>query len=210
MAVFNHNLVHRPLRGGIAIFNPVVNETGTIGLIATSNGNDRWIISCYHVLCRKDLSPAGDREPIFQPIDDQENLVGHTSLERADTVLDCASALIAPGILVTGETLNIPQISGIGEPKIGMRVLKSGSITGVTEGIIVALDGGDVVIDRPDSHPANAELSSPGDSGALWVARDTLQAVALHKSGSAFGGTTTTASKISAVLNQLKLRPVFT
>jgi hypothetical protein len=50
MPITNHGLAHRPLLAAVAIYNPNVNEVGTLGLIATSDGTDRWIVNCYHAL----------------------------------------------------------------------------------------------------------------------------------------------------------------
>jgi hypothetical protein len=209
MSSYNHNRIHRPLRGGIAVVNPQVNETGTIGLIGTSNGHDRWIVSCYHVLCRVDLSAAPDNEPIFQPDDDPANLIARTSIERSDTILDCAAARVLPEVPCVGEILHLSRIFGVAEPVAGMRVIKSGSVTGVSEGVITDLDGDEVEIRLDPSLPGDAELTKPGDSGSIWVSRAGLNAVALHKSGAGFGFSTAMASRLSAVLDRLKLRPVF-
>jgi hypothetical protein len=209
VAAYNHNLAYRPLRAGVAILNPIVNEIGTIGLIATSDGNDRWIVSCYHVLCRKNMGPAADNEPIFQPVDDADKLVAITSLQRSDSGQDCAAALVDPTIGCSGEILNVGRIGGLTEPTVGMRVIKSGCVTGVTEGVITTVNGDIVSIELPPSFPPQAELSQPGDSGCLWVARDSMKAVALHRTGSAFGTMSATAARISAVLQALQLRPFF-
>jgi hypothetical protein len=209
VAWLNANLVHRPLRAGCAIINPVVNEIGTLGFVATSDGNDRWIVSCYHVLCRSDLSPPADGEHIFQPVDDNENWVANASIERSDQVLDCAAALVIPDVSCTGEILGLPRLSGTAEPEVGMRVMKSGCITGITEGVITAVARNIVTIAVVATFPPTSQLSEPGDSGSLWVDRRGLNAVALHRTGSAFGETLATAVRISVVIETLRLKPLF-
>src|SRR2546421_12586260 len=116
MAIYNHTLKYRPLRGGIAVLNPKVNKTGTIGLVATSDGQDCWIISCYHVLGRIDFSAFDDGEPIYQPSDDQPPAIALMSVQRANIALDCAAARLQPGIKGVPEILGLAPINGIAEP----------------------------------------------------------------------------------------------
>jgi hypothetical protein len=76
------------------------------------------------------------------------------------------------------------------------------------EGTISAIDNDLVEIQLPVSFPKECELTAPGDSGSLWVTRDTGKAVALHKTGTAFGGTSARTARLSAVLVALNLRPL--
>jgi hypothetical protein len=209
MASPNHNLKHRPLRAGVAVYNPLVNEIGAIGLIGTDAAGERWIISCYHVLCRRDLALASDGEPIYQPIDDQANLIARTSTARASRTFDCAAARVLPEIKVSGEILALPRVNGIQQPMIGMRVLKSGCVSGVTEGIITEVLGDKIEIRLCDFHPCDSILSEPGDSGALWVSRENVKAVALHQEGTATGGLRAKAIRLTRVLDELQLQPLF-
>lgn len=184
---FNHSLFYSAIRGGTAIINPNVNEFGTAGLIATSNGSDRWIISAYHVLCRKNgIFPAGVSELIYYATD----LVRTQPLAmvdglRADAALDCAAAFVVGGVAI-GEILGLPKLQPAIAPLEGMRVLKSGAQTGVTEGRIVRQNAQQVEI-APVGMPARFELSEGGDSGAVWIDADTRAPVALHTSGNSWG-----------------------
>src|SRR6267378_4382228 len=94
----NHGLAYRPLIAGVAVYNPNVNEVGTLGLFATSDGTDRWIVSCYHVLARNSptggMTPFASGETIFQG-SAHDGVVARTDTSRADAILDCAAALIA-------------------------------------------------------------------------------------------------------------------
>ena len=204
MSIFNHNLVFRPLRGGIAVLNPIVETLGTIGLIATSNGQDAWIVSCYHVLCRPDASAFTEGEPIQQVIGDAQT-VARNSTERAAANLDCAAARISDGVPFVPEILGLGRLTSPAGPEVGMRVLKSGRKTGITEGKIVAVNGNDVTIEAPDGFPANYEVSEPGDSGAVWVARDTGAPVALHTRGNDTGKERAFAARLTTVLQTLGL-----
>ena len=67
MSVANHRAPFRPLRGGTQIFQPDNNEAGRIGCFLTSNGADRWLFTCLHVLSRSNGGVvATDR--LVQPI----------------------------------------------------------------------------------------------------------------------------------------------
>ena len=209
MPPLNHGLVHRPLRGGIAIYNPCVGEQGTLGFIGTSDGNDRWLVSCYHVLCNKNLDVAPGNEPIYQPVDDDAYLIAHTANSRQDLRLDCAAACVLPNITCSSEVLHLPRINGARRPTIGMRVIKSGCTTGVTEGVITAVNEAQIEIQLVETYPQASELSDIGDSGALWVSRDDVCAVGLHLAGSAYGVPLAKATPLELVLESLRLKPLF-
>jgi hypothetical protein len=205
----NYNLRHRPLRGGVAIFNPVVDEIGSVGFIGIDSAGARWLVSCYHVLCRPDLSPSSAEEDIFQPIDDQANLIARTSADRRSINLDCAAARVLDGVEACGEILGIPKVAGIEEPAVGMRLLKAGCVSGITEGLVTAIAGDLVEITLCTGHPADSVLCEPGDSGALWINRENVKAVALHQEGTRSGGLKAKARRLSRVANELRLTPLF-
>jgi hypothetical protein len=176
----NHDRPFRPLRAGTAVFNPNVGVLGTLGLVATSDGIDRWIVSCYHVLGRADGGPFQDNEPVMQG--DLVNPVARVSVDRASGQLDCVAALVDPLIDAVGEVLGVPPVQAPIQPVAGMRVLKSGRETGITEGVIRSVAGKDVVIRVPLGFPNDYELSGIGDSGAVWMT-EAGQPVALHRAG---------------------------
>ena len=178
----NHFQTFRPLRGGIAIVNPNVNRLGTLGCIATSDGVDRWILSAYHVLGRLDSSPVGDDEPIFQPVGPGE-VVGLTRAQRSDPQLDLAAALIPDTVEAVGEILGIGPVLGSTAPLAGMKVIKSGLATGVTEGEVVGVDQDRVEIQLSAGFPSKYELSDMSDSGAVWLELERHLAVAVHVAG---------------------------
>lgn len=183
-AISNHTLMYAPVRGGVAIQNPAIGNFGTAGFVATSDGNDRWIVSCYHVLCRASGEmPQNSPEPIFYPFDlARRNPIGLASTDRADKELDCAAALV-PSRLALGQILGIGRLAAPAQPAVGMRVLKSGAVTGVTEGFILKVTETEIEV-APFGMPERYELTEEGDSGALWVDADTHAPVALHFRGS--------------------------
>src|SRR6266404_2485084 len=172
----NHIRTYSLLRGGIAIHNPNSDPDvpggayGTVGFIATSNGADRWLVSCYHVLCRKNADfPPGTTEPIYHPFSQlQPATVATVSADRANRGLDCAAAQVLGQGLAIGQILGIGTLAAPVPPVVGMRVIKSGAETGVTEGHIVKLVDTEVEI-APLGLPKEYELSEGGDSGSLWI-----------------------------------------
>jgi hypothetical protein len=189
MAAFNDNHIQtfKPLRGGIAIVNPNVNEIGTLGFVATSDGADRWIVSCYHVLCRNHgrVFPAGTIEPIVLPFGVTNEVVAQVTDALVSREFDCAAALV-PSRQAIGRILGIGRLTLPAEPQQGHRVIKSGAATGITEGKIVRVSSQEVDVGLLES-PDGYELSKGGDSGALWIDADTYAPVALHLGGNARG-----------------------
>ena len=176
----NHDLTYRPLRGGVRIFNPAVNQPGTLGFIATGDGSDRWLVSCYHVLC----GPPGAQEEVYQPIDDPENLVATADPARARADLDCAAARVVAGVDTTTEVLGVGPVGLPVAPEVGMQVIKSGAVTGVTEGTITDVLAGRVEIE-PVGLPDDYQMNDEGDSGAVWLLKGSHRPVVLHQGGSA-------------------------
>ncbi|HZN65648.1 MAG TPA: hypothetical protein VFB66_10115 [Tepidisphaeraceae bacterium] len=181
----NYTLRYRPLRAGVQVMNPIVGQPGTLGCFATGDGADRWIVSCYHVLCRLHRSVFAPGEPICQPFDPAADAVAKVML--GDSALDCAAALVDNGVVIEPRIVGMPRLAEPAAPMVGMEVIKSGMATGVTEGLIVDVKPDDtVVIDLRTNYPrftggtAGYEFCAAGDSGALWVDPETLSPVAMH------------------------------
>lgn len=205
----NHILSYSPLIGGIAIANPNNNggETGTLGCIATRNGTDRWCISCYHVLCRMSgVMPPGIEEQIVLNFDPALPVIGESSAHFADEALDCAAARIRT-IPTEGRIFGIGRLSQPTPPVVGMRVLKSGAATGITEGVVASISPGEVIIVAP-SFPVNYALSKAGDSGAVWVDAASNSPVVLHRGDRNIGIPEAFGPAIVDVLGVLDLKVV--
>lgn len=196
----------RPLVAGIAVQNPKVGRLGTIGFFGTSDGNDRWLVSCYHVLCRIDADfPAGAVEPIHQPFFEMAQVpIAWIDGSRADRDLDVAAALVSGASVVT-RVLGLPSLKAPIEPKVGMRVIKSGITTGVTEGQIAHVSDREIRIVIPQGYPSTFEISEAGDSGALWIDAETSSPVGLHFQGVESGAEMAFARPITRVLDRLSL-----
>lgn len=163
-------------------------------------------MSCYHVFCRTDDSPFPDGEPIYQPIDGEPDaLVARVAADHADPVLDCAAARVVDGVATVLEIFGLGKTSVPIDPAVGMRVVKSGVATGITEGVIRGIAGDRVTIAVPDGFPSQYELTHGGDSGALWLERDTRAPVALHTRGNDTGEELAFGAPILRVLSSLRI-----
>lgn len=177
----NHHLRYRPLRAGIGIWNPLFREPGTLGCFGDDVAGDRWLISCYHVLCRNNAAPFAPGEPIHQPtVSSVLATVANLDTAKANRTDDYAAAKLVPGIASTSEILSIGTVSPAVSPAVGMQVLKSGATTGVTEGRITAMMGNLIAIEPDPSFPSDYHLCDGGDSGAVWIQKQTGAAVGLH------------------------------
>lgn len=206
MTAFNHNLMFSPLRGGVGIINPMLGQFGTLGFVGVAADTSLWIVSCYHVLCRIDADlPAGALEPIYYSTDLVRSMpLATLTPGRVNRTLDCAAAQIV-NVPAIGEILGIGRLAAPLAPQPGMRVLKSGAETGVSEGQIVSVTDQRVEI-APLNLPPRFDLSGGGDSGALWVEAQANAPVCLHTGGNDWGAPERAyAVPIPAVLEALKL-----
>lgn len=132
--------------------------------------------------------------------------MARTVVARSDARLDCAAALLEAGVAAVSGILELGPLAVPVLPQAGMRVIKSGSETGVTEGLISDVTGDRVVIDQLPGHPADYDLSQMGDSGAAWIERSTGAPVALHTAGNSLGREQAFGVSMPAVLARLALR----
>ena len=202
-----HGMRYRPLLSGIEIRNPNGAAPGTLGCIAVSNDNERWLVSCFHVLHGMDQAAPVDNQAIYQPTtDEDENIVAHTDSNRISAELDFAAARIPDNISIGLEILGIGRLGSVKAPELGMRVLKSGRSTGITEGRITSIKENTIEIEVPNGFPDDYELCEKGDSGALWVERDSRCPVGLLTGGTEAGKPISFAVPITTVLEKLGLQ----
>jgi hypothetical protein len=202
----NHGKVFRPIRPGVFIHSLAAQGGGgTVGLIATSDGNDRWLVSCYHVLVRFDMTPGQDDESIFQPSSGSGPEVAKTRMTHAFSDLDIAAARCVAGIKAVNEILGIGPISGPIPPVQGMKVRKSGASTGITDGEIVAVNGDHVQVGLRAGFANDYELSDEGDSGAVWVEEQSKAPVAMLLGLAGVGNPLSRCISVSRVLSKLQL-----
>ncbi|HHV78583.1 MAG TPA: hypothetical protein GXX40_03050 [Firmicutes bacterium] len=129
---------------------------------------------------------------------------------QAANVVDAAVARPVSDDVVTPKILGVGRVNGIAEPYVGMKVMKSGRTTDITEGTIKVInatlkvtmaDVGEAVFAQQIVTTAMAE---GGDSGSLVVTPD-LKAVGLLAAGSE---SATVMSHIQNVLGSLNVELV--
>jgi hypothetical protein len=178
----NADLQYRPLLCGVSLINARIGEPGTLGYIGRDPTGDIWLISAYHVLCNSDLSAYTADEAIYQPAANFAPYhVASTRSSRANPALDCAAALLDPGISRVNTQLGLGPVGAPKTPSVGMRVAKSGAVTGITEGLITQINGDTVRIEVDPAFDDDYVLSAAGDSGSLWLEQSTRAPVALHR-----------------------------
>lgn len=201
MSVSNHRAAFRPLRGGIQILQGHTLEAGTLGLVLTQSGTDRWALTSRHVLARADGTMANG-DPVLQPTA-SEPPIGVTDSTMANLALDCAAVLVDAAVGGVGDVLGIGALGPATAPVVGMRVMKSGWKTGITEGRIRSVTGSAVTIERLPTFPPAYRLAERGDSGAVWVEATSLAPVALHISEPAVGEHLANAVDLTVVIAAL-------
>ncbi|MEU9448753.1 DNA/RNA non-specific endonuclease [Streptomyces sp. NPDC048277] len=177
-----------PIAPGASVGGVTV-TAGTVGCIVFDKTDGTpYVLSNWHVLQGPDGQPG---EEVVQPgrFDDNQisrNHLGVLKRSHLGPAGDCAVATIEEGRGFDPKILELdvaPQ--ELGESALGDKVIKSGRTTGVTHGIVrriqtmVKIDyGGDIgekiigcfEIGPDDEHPAaDQQISSGGDSGAVWL-----------------------------------------
>lgn len=125
-----------------------------------------------------------------------------------DNLIDAAVAKPVRTNSLRPDILGIGPVRGLAKAEVGMPVVKSGRTTGVTKGVVQAVDV-TVQVDMGDGEQAvfhdqviATPMSQGGDSGAL-VLDDRKRAVGLLFAGS---DKTTVFNKIQHVMDQLSIK----
>ena len=171
-------------------------EPGTLGMIV-AHGGANYLISAKHVL-------AGNRPAVGDAICQPAGTTDVAIVERVSQRLDCAAARLVAGQAFAFEVLNIGTLAPPRDPAEGMRVIKAGAATGVSEGKIVRLNGDEIVIKPLADFPLEYELSAAGDSGAVWLESQSRAPVGLHYSAQSGGGGVAYAIPMPTVLRELQ------
>jgi endonuclease G len=201
-AAVNRRSRIEPLVGGISVGNPRA-TAGTLGAVVWDRQTgEPCILSNWHVLCGSSQCVEG--EAIWQPgrLDggDEEDVVAHLYRWLLDRDADAALAKLTDARPYVRDLLELQPVAGIEpNPRLGLKVCKSGRTTGVTHGLIdgVSLSlslnysSGERVIfhDQLRIVPEAPwpeepyELSKGGDSGSIWVTQAGGRAVGLHFAG---------------------------
>jgi endonuclease G len=186
-----------PLRGGISVSDERHHRAGTLGgkVIDRKTGAE-MILANWHVLAGDWIAQPGQR--IYQ----SGRLDGGTAADTVATLtrdamssgLDAAVAALNGSRRLVNDQLGVGPVRGVGTATIGMEVVKSGRTTGVTRGRVTGVEGvaqisyegvrrliRQVVTISP---LWGGEVSRPGDSSSLWLARESAHAVGIHFAGS--------------------------
>lgn len=200
----NPKLPCDPVQPGISIGNLTRLKTGTLGMFVNDKLNKKSaLLSNWHVLCGTPQAVAGDE--ISQPGPHHSGttiprVIG--LLERwvrLDTGCDAAIGLLSPGVGIDPIPFEQAKaVRGIGQPQLGMKVVKYGVTSKLTHGMVDGvggsyeidyspygdqkrwIDGIRIVVDPDLPEP---EISLAGDSGSTWIDPANQQAVALHFAG---------------------------
>lgn len=187
-----------PIQGGISISNERQYTFGTLGgIVQDRTTGAPMILSNWHVLAGDWWARKGQR--IYQPgrMDSGSHHDTVATLERdaMSVNLDAAVATLNGQRAYTSDVLNLRPVTGVGQPEVGMQVVKSGRRTGITFGQITGIEGvttlpyGQVtrmirnVITIDPRHQGD-EVSAGGDSGSWWMDVATMRVVGLHFAGS--------------------------
>jgi len=189
--------VFSSLCGGISISNEWAFNYGTLGgLVQDRDTGNEMVLSNWHVLAGSAYIHRGLR--IYQPGCADGGCLQHTIayLERhaMNEGIDAAVARLTGDRQWINDQLDVGPVSGVAAPALGLRVVKSGRGSGVTDGLIDGVEGEYPIryggLWRRIKHvyrivPLNAtgQVSRGGDSGSWWLEKDTQRAVALHFAG---------------------------
>jgi endonuclease G len=212
-----------PMRGGISISDEYHYAYGTLGgLVRDRVSGAELILSNWHVLAVDWWARPGQR--IYQPgrLDGGSHTQTVATLTRDSMAqnLDAAVATLTGGRRLINEQLGLGPIRGVTQPKLGLEVIKSGRRTGITRGRVVAVEGVAKIrygyldrlirqVVRIEPLWTGGEVSGPGDSGAIWLEKATMQAIGLHFAGSNMPEEALALDMLS-VLNALKVELVTT
>jgi hypothetical protein len=224
-----HQDRQRPLLIGCSVGHHAI-TAGTLGCFVRHRKSRRVaMLSNNHVLADEDRGKIGDI--ILQPgnvdggrrsRDQAGTLLDFVKLKTAANLVDAAIARIDDGIdFDQTELTGLGQLAGLRDDPIapGDTVAKVGRTTGLTRGVVTAIELDDVVVDFERGYisfdsqieiegAGDAPFSAGGDSGSLIV-DEALRGFGLLFAGGDQGGSNgkglTYANDLHSVLQQLNI-----
>lgn len=179
------------LLGGLAIQNVKRGGWGTLGAIVKDRATGQLLgLTNHHILFGRHFlwigGEAGDT--VVQPDSASPGSSPVGTVLRGDRSVDAAVFLIdgRRPVEMSESLLGVGgRFAGTQRARVGLRVLKSGAVTGVTYGIVSFISTLSLTVVPDPAVPAkNNEISKSGDSGAVWASYESdLRAVALHRVG---------------------------
>lgn len=193
---------HDPLQPGISIGSRRQLTTGTLGpIVRDLNSQNLCLLSNWHVFCGGPEARQDDEITQPGPLD-FNNGPTVALLERwlrLGEQFDAALARLAPGGHAIDQLFDTTfRPIATKAPALGMRLVKSGAVSGVTQAQIDGISGsyrldytgfGDGLQWMqgfrlvPDPTLPSGHISLPGDSGSLWIDSADGVAVGLHFAG---------------------------
>lgn len=207
------------LMGGIMIGNRNNRpQVGTHGhRVIDRDTGEEYLLSNWHDLYGREN--ATDGEAVVQPraLRASANNVGETLVGEISPQVDAALARLTGSRQVSPRISGLPEdfrVTGTVRPRVGMEVVKSG-VNGVARGVIDALrfritlpypDSIERTLEeqihiRPSGGSTNDFCVDEGDSGSLWIEKDTGRVAGLHVGGIAM--TSAIANDINIVVDTL-------
>ncbi|MBC7819171.1 MAG: hypothetical protein IAG10_19955, partial [Planctomycetaceae bacterium] len=189
------------LQPGISIGHVKV-TAGTLGsFVYDRQTSQRGILSNWHVLAATNDARPGD--PIVQPGPKHGGRTPQDTVARLerfmlDTHGDAAFAVVNASRQIDDTQLEAGvRITQVRPVAVGDLVCKSGRTTAVTHGLVEGIGqytmtysgvgsrtiAGFKIVTEEDGNPKDLEISSGGDSGALWFAVKDNHGVGLHFAG---------------------------
>jgi len=198
----NPRAPHDPLQPGISVGSKKQLTTGTLGPIVRDLTNQNLcLLSNWHVLCGGPEARAGDEIAQPGPMDfnDGATVALLDRWLRLGEQFDAALARLSASAHANQQLFDTTFRPGATKaPALGMRLVKSGAVSGVTHAKVDGISGhyrldytsfgdgpqwmqGFRLVRDPDA-PSSA-ISLPGDSGSLWIDSADGVAVGLHFAG---------------------------
>jgi hypothetical protein len=193
---------HDPLQPGVSIGSRKRLTTGTLGpIVRDLNNQNLCLLSNWHVLCGGPEARQNDEITQPGPMDfnDGPTVALLERWLRLGEQFDAALARLAPGGHANDQLFDTTfRPIATKAPALGMRLVKSGAVSGVTQAKIDGVSGsyrldytgfgdgpqwmqGFRLVPDPALPPG--AISLPGDSGSLWIDSADGVAVGLHFAG---------------------------
>jgi hypothetical protein len=197
-------LPQSPLAPGLSVGNITTYETGTLGLfVRGGDPSRRYMLSNWHVLAGGADATAGDEISQPGPMHLGPNPARPVAaLDRylaLSEQFDAALALLSDEVRIDEALFDLDiRPTSVGDPELGMGLVKSGAVSGVTRGVIDGVEGvyqldyssfgyGPLWMQgfrvTRGGGATSATISEAGDSGAAWVDERSSTVIGLHFAG---------------------------
>ncbi|NTU84804.1 MAG: hypothetical protein HGA45_36480, partial [Chloroflexales bacterium] len=187
-----------PMRAGISISGAYLAGSGTLGGKVYDRATGApMLLSNWHVLIGDWWSRP--RRGVYQPGRGDgggpQDTVAYVTRDGMHVGVDAAVATLNGKRELLNDQLGIGAVSGVQQPNLGQRVMKSGRTSAVTHGIVTAVEGIASIkysgltrliyhVVSIDPQPGVPQVSQAGDSGSFWLDEGSRAVIGLHFAGS--------------------------